>query len=368
MQPRVLFILKRQLPGPYGAWNYSSSGTPPASGLFISALQMSKALEELGVETKLVHVIDNNCIDREVTAYKPTHVIIEAFWVVPSKFAVLKKLHPKVQWVVRNHSKPSFLATEGGMIGWAIDYMQNGVIVASNSREATDDLTALAKAAGISTKQSVYLPNFYQANKPVNSKFRVRLQKLKRMFGFNEGRSFDNIVRVGCFGAIRPLKNHLLQAIAAIQAAEKMNVSLHFWINSNRIEGKADPFLRSIRELFVRFPRHHLVELDWQKHDDFLKVIQKMDVVVQVSHSETFNIVAADAVGQGVPVVGSAELPWLNMEYTADPNCSQDICDRILQVLQNSYSGLLQDDQLYDLRAYATETKRHWANFLTVDR
>jgi hypothetical protein len=44
----------------------------------------------MSAESNIVVVLDNNEIDKYVTKYKPTHVIIEALWVVPTKFHILK--------------------------------------------------------------------------------------------------------------------------------------------------------------------------------------------------------------------------------------------------------------------------------------
>lgn len=362
--PKALFILKQRMPGAYGSWSYSAKGEPLTSGLYISALQMINALNELQIECKLVHVVDNNSIDREVNIYKPTHVFIEAFWVVPEKFDVLKRLHPSVKWLVRNHSKPTFLANEGGMIGWAIDYMKRGVIVASNSSEAARDFEMLATAAGADPCNSVYLPNYYKSEPPKRSTFRIGWQKFKRWLGFNEGHAPTAEIKIGCFGAVRPMKNHLTQAVASIKIAEELGLKLRFWINGNRIEGKGESFLRSLRELFARYPKHELVEIDWTPHEDFVKLIATMDIVTQVSNSETFNIVAADAVGQGVPVVGSAEIPWLDKEYCADVTDACDIANKLSHVWENSRRGLLQQDQLIGLRKYTDCTKTLWAKFL----
>lgn len=364
--PKVLFILKQRMPGPYGSWNYSSNGQPLASGLFISAQEMTKALDEMQIENKLVHVIDNNCIDREVTKYKPTHVMIEAFWVVPEKFDVLKRLHPKVKWVVRNHSKPAFLANEGGMVGWALDYIRKGVTVASNSLEATRDFKVMAEALHLDPRLSVYLPNYYQSSPPKRCKELVKWAKLLRSLGFDEGAELpeDGELHIGCFGAVRPMKNHLTQAIAAIELATALGLRLNFWINGDRIEGKGDAHIKSIRELFKRFPAFELHELSWQKHDDFVELVKKMHIVTQVSNSETFNIVAADAVANGVPVVGSAEIPWLDHEYTADPGSAFDIAKTMMHVWENSERKLLQADQLLALRRYTEHTKEVWARYL----
>ena len=67
---RILFILKRH--------NYG-----PSYGLLNSCGYISEALRRNGIESKSVEVTDNNDIDREVSQYQPTHVIIEALWVVP---------------------------------------------------------------------------------------------------------------------------------------------------------------------------------------------------------------------------------------------------------------------------------------------
>ena len=70
-------------------------------------------------------------------------------------------------------------------------------------------------------------------------------------------------------------------------------------------------------------------------HDKFLEMCSKMDVGMQVSFSETFNIVAADLVTAGVPIVGSKELPWLLDYAKAD---ATDVLD-ISKKLQDAYGS-----------------------------
>ena len=77
---RVLFILKRK--EDYCEEHFSHLGL--STGLFNSATFVNDMLQEENINTKLVVVVDNNDIDKEVTLYNPTHVIIEALWVVPS--------------------------------------------------------------------------------------------------------------------------------------------------------------------------------------------------------------------------------------------------------------------------------------------
>jgi glycosyltransferase involved in cell wall biosynthesis len=319
---RVLFILKHRAPGPPGAW---------------------------------------------------THVIIEAFWVVPDKFDVLKKLHPTVKWLVRNHSKSDFLSHEGGMIGWALDYIKKDIILACNSPEATEDFKHLAVALGADPGNVVFLPNFYKAPTPEHSRDDTNLFKQHRLLGSDilgvaQELFSTSTINVGCFGAIRPLKNQLHQAMGAIIAAKELNCTLNFWINANRVEGKAESILRSIQELFKRFPQHELIEMGWLSHSEFTKVSGRMDILLQVSNSETFNIVAADAVAAGVPVLVSNEIPWLDTEYHANPNDVQDIANNIIKIIRAAKSGMLQADQLFQLRDYAHQSKCIWKDFLQQEK
>src|ERR1700688_108726 len=190
---RVLFILKfrEDSPGQY-AYHYFSSG------LFWSAKFVVEMLARTGIEAKLVQVVDNNDIDREVAAFQPDVVIIEALWVIPEKFDILQKLHPSVEWVVRLHSNIPFLANEGVAIGWIKGYQDRGVMIAVN------DTRMLADIDGVVESEVVYLPNFYPVHAP-----------------FEKYRDDDDAIRVACFGAIRPLKNQLIQAVAAIRFADQ---------------------------------------------------------------------------------------------------------------------------------------------------
>src|ERR1017187_9123760 len=98
---RVLFILKRREDYSTDLKNFNNY--PVATGMFNSASFVSDMLNEAGFTSDVAVVIDNNSIDKAVHDFKPTHVLIEGFWVVPEKFEVLKRLHRHVKWIVRCH-------------------------------------------------------------------------------------------------------------------------------------------------------------------------------------------------------------------------------------------------------------------------
>lgn len=350
-RPKILFILKKRDPGKPGDWGYSHGGDM-SSGLKNSVVFMVNMLEYLGADAKMVSVVDNNEIDREVTAYKPTHVIIEAYWVVPSKFEVLMKLHPNISWTVRNHSKSEFLANEGIAFGWTLGYLRSGVKVGCNSIEAATDMRTLAHTEGIDTNLVTYLPNFYPFQEDLPERHRER----------------EGVVDVGCFGAIRPLKNVMVQALAAIAFADKEGIKLRFHINATRVEGKGEPILKNLRELFDGLSNHDLVEHEWMEHIDFLRLLNHMDIVTQVSFSETFNIVAADAVSQNVPIVVSEEVAWAPTSSYANPNKSTSITKRMSDIWNEIRTMRVWRlaRQRSHLRDWNEKAKRAWVEVFNI--
>jgi len=345
---RVLFILKRR--PDYNQTIHNHVGL--STGLYNSASFMDQMLRDAGVESKLFVAIDNNCIDREVSSFKPTHVIIEALWIVPSKFDVLCKLHPNVTWIVRLHSEMPFIASEGIAMDWIGDYVRfPNVNIGVNAPRMLDEtkfyLQCIHGWSDTETSDRViYLPNYY----PQDYKTKT----------FNPE---DGVVDISCFGAVRPLKNHLLQALAAIKFADSIGRKLRFHINSGRIEMKGEPVLHNVRSLFEQLADrgHQLVNHPWCPRDEFLKICASMDIAMQVSFTETFNIVAADHISQGVPLVGSTEIPWASAEFCANPVDSKDICDKLLKTWYKSKINV--NINQIKLTDYTTETRNYWLDY-----
>jgi len=305
---KVLFICKkRKLAGGGGGY----AGTM-SSGLLNSATFVNDMLVKNGIDSDIVEVVDNNGIDRVVTKFKPTHVIIEALWVVPSKFEILTKLHPKVQWIIRLHSEIPFLANEGIAMSWIYEYQKyKNISISVNSPRIEKDLNAILE------KPVLLLPNYYPVQFGIINKHK---------------KENDSVINIGCFGAIRPLKNHLMQAITAIQLANDLQKTLRFHINVGRQENNGDPVLKNIRDLFKNNKNHKLVEHKWMTHNNFIKVIQNMDICMQLSFSETFNIVTADAVNNNVPIVVSNEISWVFGLFKASPTDSRGILSKLKMV------------------------------------
>jgi hypothetical protein len=345
---KILFILKRR--EDYNKVLHNSPGL--STGLYNSASFVNEMLNSDGITSELEVAIDNNDIDRLITQHKPTHVIIEALWVVPSKFSVLTKLHPNVTWIIRIHSEMPFMANEGIALNWIGGYSTyKNIILAPNSPRMLDEVKTYLKFRNFwkddeVNKRVIYLPNFYPKE-----------QKIKQ----HDPNKYW--IDIGCFGAIRPLKNHLVQALAALKFAQKHHKQLRFHVNFGRVENKGDPVLHNLQGMFENLHDygHQLIGHSWTPREEFLKLCGQMDIGMQVSFSETFNIVGADFVSQGVPLVGTEEIPWSSKLFNASPTDSDEIACALtksyympkLNVLINNIS----------LNIYRNKTKEIWKEY-----
>lgn len=355
--PRLLFVLKYR----EGYWGPSGSGGPYdlSSGLLNSVTFIVQMLLDMGIAAKIVQVVDNNHIYTEINTFQPTHVIAEAFWVVPEKFDVLMKLYPAVNWAVRNHSEIPFLQHEGISMEWLYGYLSRGIEIMNNSPRAVEDVRAIALAYGGYDGLVSYAPNYYPL--PPLDALPLHVPNPRRINP--RPRRADDTIRIGCFGSIRPLKNQLIQAVSAVRYAALIGRKLEFHINGSRVEQFGETIVRNLRAFFSHTPRATLVTHAWMSHEEFLNVMSSMDISMQVSHSETFNIVSADAVSLMVPVVASPEVTWLGPYAHAEPNDGNSIVQNLLtvdrQVKHQPHNNRLLW-QYRDLLKYTDETRRIW--------
>ena len=355
MNPKVLFILKfRESSGSSynNCWSEQDKATVGerkelSSGLLNSARFIVNMLEKDGIDVKLVQVSDNNDIDREVTKHRPTHVVIEALWVVPEKFEVLTLLHPRVKWNVRIHSKTPFLANEGQAIDWIFRYLNAGpnVSVSGNSFEFINEFTKLFEQQ---SERLHYLPNVYTV---------PELEPVQE-------RTPGTLLRVGCFGAVRPMKNHLQQAVAALLVAKELGMQLEFHINE-RTEQGGEEVLKNLRALF-KATGQTLVLHPWYTHSEFIKVVRQMHLGMQVSMSESFNIITADFVSQNVPIVVSYEMEWMSDWYKANPNDSDDMRIIMYRILTENVPDTAEVSSYECLKQFSRNSLNTWINWLNI--
>jgi hypothetical protein len=315
------------------------------SGLFNSATFVTNFLRKQKFDSALTPVKDSNEIDKVVTQFNPDIVVIEALWVPPGKFEELFNIarHKKRTWIVRIHSKAPFLANEGLATRWIRQYTQIDfphVYIAPNTDELTQQLSSVYPDG-----KFICLPNIYEIEK---------FPKKKRVKN-------DQWIDIGCFGAIRPMKNNYQQALAAIAFAQNAGKRLRFHVNGTRVEQKGESVIRNLRELFTDSP-HELVEHYWYKHNEFLSEISRMDLGMQVSFSESFNIVTADFVTAGVPIVASDDIEWMPSLTKTSPTSNLGMIKRLKFL--NSNRMLIVFLQKASLWIYNLKAKSAWLNFV----
>lgn len=332
----VLFISKK-----YYSYENRNSNTAVPHGLHKSAWFIRRYLKQRRFDADDVKVNDANDIDKIVTEKNPKIVVIEALWVSPEKMSEIlsQPQHKNRLWLVRVHSKLSFLSGEGQAFDWLKRYKFDNLVVCANTRESARELKEILDI------ETMYLPNIY--NPPEYSSVS------RKDYG-------DNILKVGCFGSVRPLKNHIVQAVAAMKFADRVGQPLEFHINGEDVEKIGSSILQNLEELFNKHPKCKLVKHTWLEHKDFIDLIRQMDLGTQVSLSESFNIIAADFISQRVPIVVSDEISWVPKEMQVKTNASSDEIARHMYYVYRYYftSFFLKCERALDF--YNAQAKEVW--------
>jgi hypothetical protein len=147
-----------------------------------------------------------------------------------------------------------------------------------------------------------YLPNLYWLN----------TQPMPRK-PFESG-----TLRIGVFGATRPLKNLMSAAGAALEIAHNLRVPLELWLSAGRAEGGGETVLGAVREMLNGLPGVDLKMNGWQSWPSFRKTIAHMHLLLQPSYTESFNMVTADGVAEGVSSVVSDAIDWAPRDWRAN--------------------------------------------------
>lgn len=338
---KLLFVCKKN-----HLYGYKTENK--CSGLFNSASFVANYLRSENHDAQVVNANDGNDVDRLVTEFDPDFVIIEAIWLTPNKLKELLRIprHQNRVWVIRIHSKLTFLANEGIAFSWLLGYREaanefSNLYIAPNTEEETLDLD---ESFGLST---IYLPNIYQ---PHHVPWLPHEKE-------------EGVINIGCFGAIRPMKNTLAQAVAAVKFADSLDLRLKFYVNAGRTEQNGDNILKNLRYFFKGQKNHTLEELGWLDYDSFIQVVRKMDIGMQVSLSETFNIVSADFVSNDIPLVASKEISWLPTMFCANPSSTKDMAEHLTFAwTQPGY--ILRKLSKIELNAHNLMAQDHWIDMI----
>jgi hypothetical protein len=292
-------------------------------GLGVNAYQTERVLRHHGVHVSVHGVPEPEDIFESLRSMPtlPSHVVIEAIWV---ELPMLKRLlmeFPTCRFAVRTHSQVGFLQVEPPAVKTLrqmLDIRANNCNfeVAANSSHLVNFLEHAYD------RHCLFLPNLYDLEHVERRRKRLGIVHKERP------------LRIASFGALRLLKNHMTSAAAALLIAQRR--PLEFWMSVNRVENAGSQgILQAIRNLYDGVPWAKLVEHPWEDWKSFRKTIGSMDLYLQPSLTETFNITCADAIAEGVPCVVSSAVEWAPKAWRAEPDDVEDVARVGRQLLAN---------------------------------
>jgi hypothetical protein len=159
-------------------------------------------------------------------------------------------------------------------------------------------------------------------------------------------------LRLGLFGACRILKNGLTATAAAASLAAALRVPTELYVSESNA---------AMRELCEDTPSLTLVSTGWLPWAKFRQLVGSMDLLLQPSFTESFNVVTADGVHQGVPSVVSDAIDWAPARWQANPDDAEDLV-RVAQYLLKTPQAV--EDGRQALKSYVAQGVQTWSEFL----
>jgi|SRR5579872_182624 len=321
-------------------------------GLGVAAMNTSKVLRGAGIEADVWPVVSaagiRTRLDQARTApcQRPvTHVVVSAPWIPTHDLQSLIAEYPNVSFAVNCHSNVGFLQADASGVRLIREAMEIergtwNFHVAGNSRKFCRWVT--------STYQTPcsYLPNLYYID---------HTAAIRRPL-FRSG-----TLRIGAFGATRPLKNFMSACGAAIEIANSLKTDLEIWMSVGRAEGGGGTILSAANAMLTGLPNVRLVESGWQSWPKFRAIVRHMHLLMQPSYTESFNMVTADGVAEGIPSVVSDAITWAPDHWKASIDDVADIARVGRQLLSDLHAT---EDGLKALEAHNLTGLHAWRHYL----
>lgn len=289
--------------------NFAANPNISHIGLGVSALNTAKVLKRHGVAVRAFAI--NSVVDLDAFLRanpSTTHVVISAAWLPVLDLGKLIVRYPQIEFVVNIHSNVGFLQADSNGVELLRQYvhLQKELLnfrVSGNNLQFTDWLSEAYSIASLFLPNLYYLDHTTVMNRPL----------------YNGG-----TIRIGAFGACRPLKNFMTAAGAAISISKELRVPVDFWMNGGRPDGGGS-IERAIRNLLRHQPNVQLHILNWAAWPEFGDFLETLHLMIQVSYTESFNMVTADGIARSVPSVVSSAIDWVPERWVAKSDDPLDV-------------------------------------------
>jgi hypothetical protein len=303
--------------------NFAANRNISHIGLGVAALNTAKVLRRAGIPAEVWPITDASDLRARLFSAPAKQVIIAAPWIPSNALQGLANDFPDTQFTVNCHSNVGFLQADRSGVRLMREVLElelgtANIHLAGNCRRFCE-WVRMAFAA-----PCAYLPNLYYLDEHAEGHAHA---------GFAGG-----TLRIGAFGATRPLKNLMSAAAAAVEIARGLRAPLEFWLSGGRTEGGGETVLGAVKEMLQGIPNVSLILNGWQTWPKFRKLVGHMHLLLQPSYTESFNMVTADGIAEGVASVVSDAIDWAPRYWKAD---ADDVCDiaRVgRQVLADSHA------------------------------
>jgi hypothetical protein len=331
--------------------NFAANRAVSHIGLGVTALNAAKTMRAAGIQADVWPItgaadLASRLNRSQLTHSGVSHVVVSAPWIQTADMARLCADFPETRFAVNCHSNLGFLQADPS----AMRLVREGL-----------DL-------GRCTWNFQIAANCERLGRWVESAYGAPCLRLPNLYHLGDVQAaprplfMGGTLRIGAFGATRALKNLLTAAGAAVEIANARRADLEFWISSGRNEG-AGPVIDAVRQMMQGLPHVKLVENGWQTWPQFRQTVRHMHLLLQPSYTESFNVVTADGVAEGVPSVVSDAIEWAPDSWKAEVDDAGDIARVGLRLLAGRRAA---KQGLAALRRHNRTAFRHWRGFLAA--
>jgi hypothetical protein len=325
--------------------NFAANRAISHIGLGVTALNTAKTLRSTGINADVWAIVSPAELRTRLRSTPASHVVISAPWIQTNDLALLCAEFKDTQFAVTCHSNLGFLQADPS----AMRLVREGL----DLRRTTWNFQMAANCDRLSNwvhtaygTPCTHLPNLYHLD-DVHPK---------------RERYSGGTLRIGAFGATRALKNLLTSAGAALEIATAKRATLEFWISSGRNEG-AGAVVDAVRQMLNGLPHVKLVENGWQTWPQFRQTVRHMHLLLQPSYTESFNVVTADGVAEGVPSVVSDAIEWAPDSWKAPVDDAHAMARVGLKLLASRWAPR---QGMAALKAHNKKALAAWNAFLGV--
>jgi hypothetical protein len=335
--PRVILAYK----------NFAAHRNISHIGLGVSAINTSKVLRHAGITADVWPILSAADLGNRMRKESDTvtHAVISAPWIPSVELQALAIEHCNVRFAMNCHSNVGFLQADSNGVRLVREAMDIE-IGAHNFHLSGNSRRFCSWVRSAYFRPCTYLPNLYYLE--------TDLLPLHSLYT-------TGTLRIGAFGATRPLKNFMSAAGAALEIARNIKADLELWLSVGRTEGGGDCVLRSAHAMLEGLPHVKLVENGWQSWPRFRQNLGYMHLLLQPSYTESFNMVTADGIAEGVPSVVSRAIDWVPDHWKAMTDDVLDIARVGRYLLSDPRAA---QDGLAALQSHNHDGLRAWQDFL----